>query len=417
MKKNNQGPSRSNSFEALLSFFSIFSFVSFFCLFIIFNKQYSNGYMELYSSFIAGLALLTYLISIFNRKNFLKIEILILFFIIAILSGFLINYAIYGFNKGAVDTILEFLIRTIPAILMGIVAAKKDILKKMVEVTDIIIVFFTLTLFIIFLNGYINGISRPQLVFEFGLDYQGISYLGAYAFGMNLFMILYGKKELTSKFLKGTFFQAFRIMIIPIQVLVCLYSGGRGGFVLLIVYIFFVIGFDLFIRKDILRFSSKIIFVLFSTMVLIYIFYDNELIIAGFNRITEFINPSGSINWEGTSGRGIVYQQALELIGESPIFGYGIAGGAFNGLLSTHNLFFEILMDGGLIYLISWLCLLTFFIKKLYSKIKLDYKYNLIAIIFLADFVNLMFSSIYLRTSAMFFCLSFILIENAIKKN
>lgn len=59
-------------------------------------------------------------------------------------------------------------------------------------------------------------------------------------------------------------------------------------------------------------------------------------------------------------------------------------------------------------------CAICTFFKKIKKKIATERAYLLFAVIFLGDFINLMFSTIYLRATAMWFAIFYILNEKKV---
>lgn len=93
-----------------------------------------------------------------------------------------------------------------------------------------------------------------------------------------------------------------------------------------------------------------------------------------------------------TSGRTIIYQNALNQIKERPIFGYGIA--AFDGYSGAypHNLFIQLLYEGGIVVLVPYMLLFLAFIRKMNVKyLSLETRSFLIFLLS-AGLMRLMFS-------------------------
>ena len=373
------------------------------------QPQLANATMMLVFASISIITMVSFFLCTFRsmRKSELAACTLIVYILLNMYTTSVVNG---GWSIGAKDNFLEFGVKALPAILVGLLISRYHLLHEMVQVIDYFLLVTGLGFLKVLYQGVFSGVSRAQMLPVFGMDYQGISYFSAYMFILNLYMIVLGWKELRSSKRKTRKFQILRIFIAAVQFTVSLYSGGRGGFVLILASILAVFLYEIIINKKWIGIVYGLITMVALFFILDYLSAYNQLFKAGLERIFDFIGPGG-INWSGTSGRDVVYQRAINLILERPVFGYGFSGGTYNGVLSTHNLFLEILVDGGLVYLCIWIFMLINFAQKLLRKIKINSEYVLIAAIFLGDFVNLTFSTIYWRSTAIWFVLAFILSE------
>lgn len=221
-------------------------------------------------------------------------------------------------------------------------------------------------------------------------------------------MVFSGKAWLDPGVRTTRTFQIIRVICIIILSFSSLYSGGRGGFLVIITMLLFWLLIYSINKKRIGRFVGGVAIVA-VLVVIAYIFSKyNSTFSTNVARVFEFIG-NGGINWQGTSGRGDIYQRTFALIHERPLLGYGFTGGSYNGVISTHNLFLEILVDGGIVYLLFWAFVLMRFATKLRLLIKNNDQYLFLLIVFLTDFVGLMFSFIYWRCTAIWFAIFFVL--------
>ncbi|MGD7053945.1 O-antigen ligase family protein [Sutcliffiella horikoshii] len=370
--------------------------------------QYTENSLEIFYLIISVLVALFYLKNIYTKK-ITKYELIVLYLVLLIICGFLVSHAIYGFHNGAFTTFKLFLVRSVPAIIVGIILAKDKAIGHVIAFTDIYILFTTLALLTILLNGLLPGVSRTEVFSIFGMSAQSISYMAVYAFGLNSYMILYGKDHIKKSIFNNRIYNYIRISLIPLQLITVFFGGGRGAFILLIVFsiylLFFAISSEIKVGKFIKR-----IFLVSSLITVAILFLSNffpNLFNQSFERMTGFIS-SGTINWDQTSGRDDVYFKIFDLIFSSPIIGYGIAGAMYKENLTAHNFFLEVMVEGGLIYLTLWIIILYKFLTKLLYLIKIDSKYHLVMIMFLSEFINMQFSAVYLRTTIFWFCLVFV---------
>ncbi len=368
-----------------------------------------------YSSLIYGsvsiLSIFYYLAIKIKSNQISKTELLSIGFILyMMLNVGCTALANNGMSKVAYDSFLEMGVKVIPAVLIALVASRRHCLNAMVSILDYFIVIATVCIVKVSAVSIFTGVSRARLFDIYGVDYQYISYFSAYFCALDLFMIFEGKKNLTSRVRSSLFFQWIRLVCAVFLGITSLYSGGRGGFVLIMLMVlFWVLLYSIYSGK-VKQFIGSVCLIIVLIGIVSSIAQENEVFRNGIARTFEFLGDGG-INWDGVSGRGDIYKRAIQLICASPIWGYGITGGSYHGVISAHNLFLEILVEGGLIYLIVWVYLLAAFLCKLYKKCKINKEYLLIFTIFMCDFVGVMFSFIYLRRTAIWFAMFYIFNE------
>ena len=297
--------------------------------------------------------------------------------LILLIAICLLYLAFYYFSpdkeeKLAKNNILFFLTWAVPAAISGIYI--KYINKVTVER------FFKLVFFI-FSVSFIFVILIPKLTGEipsyinFGLmNYQNASYL-------------------SHKWI----YVLFTIIDIPIVFI----PGGRGGAILLILYGLFAFILITFKRGIPIAVKSIMyIFALSISSVLIYFLFTK-----GSNTRTFSYLQGGTLNLEGTSGRGPIYEKGIYFIQQSPLLGYG----PFNyyKLIGNipHNIIIELILSFGLLgFFIIMICILLLVYKMIrnYDPNTIDLLVMFIAIY---PITLLMFSSNYLVVSEFWFVL------------
>ena len=311
-----------------------------------------------YSSLIYGsvsiLSIFYYLAIKIKSNQISKTELLSIGFILyMMLNVGCTALANNGMSKVAYDSFLEMGVKVIPAVLIALVASRRHCLNAMVSILDYFIVISTVCIVKVSAVSIFTGVSRARLFDIYGVDYQYISYFSAYFCALDLFMIFEGKKNLTSRVRSSLFFQWIRLVCAVFLGITSLYSGGRGGFVLIMLMVlFWVLLYSIYSGK-VKQFIGSVCLIIVLIGIVSSIAQENEVFRNGIARTFEFLGYGG-INWDGVSGRGDIYKRAIQLICASPIWGYGITGGSYHGVISAHNLFLEILVEGGLIYLIVW---------------------------------------------------------------
>src|SRR5690606_30091320 len=116
-----------------------------------------------------------------------------------------------------------------------------------------------------------------------------------------------------------------------------------------------------------LKSSSSMLKIIFSSIfiiTLLVIFWPKLMeypeFEKSFSRVFSYISSEG-IEWDSTSGRNDLYEKAIEYISKSPIIGYGVFGMFSEFGFYPHNLILEVLLQGGLVYLILILFCLFYF--------------------------------------------------------
>jgi O-antigen ligase len=244
--------------------------------------------------------------------------------------------------------------------------------------------------------------NLPPLLYFGGSTYQTFSYASAFAFGLNFYF--YSSKKYYGFGLSSKILFYFVTLVTLLGVVL---SGGRGGVVLIAAYLFYFSFVILkHIKKKFFFFIFEIIFLLFVLILFRPVILINITEIGSFNRLFEYIGSDFSIDWGGTSGRDEVYLKAIEYINLNPVFGYGVFG-IFNITGYPHNFFLEILLSGGITFLIFFIIIALVFILPV--TLKLIKNNSIIVVIAIYPLVQLFFSGSYLTNSEFWFVLSFIL--------
>lgn len=264
-------------------------------------------------------------------------------------------------------------------------------------------------------------ISIPEIlsagVVSFGLGtYQTLSYLSAFAFGMNLYNILASGNNQKFKFQKYKAYKIIEIFFLIIQIIGVFISGGRGGAVLLFANAFVL--FYILSRHNLKRLIAFIIIfvpILYFTLINVSPGLAN-MIETRTERTFSYIGDDG-LDLSETSGRDIVYSAALGMFAEKPLFGYGfyeqfdILMKRFNAPY-VHNIVIEVALQGGVVLLLIFTYLFIKHFKKLKTYLKTHKEHTLFVIIYLYAIIFLMFSGTYLGSTYFWFAMTYILMYN-----
>lgn len=125
-------------------------------------------------------------------------------------------------------------------------------------------------------------------------------------------------------------------------------------------------------------------------------------------RLFSYISADG-IDLTQTSNRDAFYNHALLYIKESLFFGYGpFSYVKKTGDFYSHNIFLDILLHGGIVYLSIWIIIFIRFFMKLKLILKNNTNEIILLIPILSSFILLMFSGTYLEESLFWFSISYV---------
>lgn len=338
-----------------------------------------------------------------TRTNFIFLVIIPMIYISLGLKSIL-------FNNIDINIIIKymifFIIWPIGSIYSAVYLCRNNYIKYITKNLELIMFIFTVAL--------IKSIIFPILLGKGsygvgGSTYQTASYMAIFSYGINLYLIFFGDNHIRFKFTRSKFYKVISLLLLIFQLISFFIAGGRGALILFVVYTLYIICSVLHSRKpEKIKMLISYSFVLSILIIIIIPFLvKNEMFISGINRIFEFISPNGGINWKGTSGRDDIYIYTINMIMSKPIFGYGLFGYA-PYMTYPHNIFLEVLIEGGVIYFVLCMMIIVYMILKLKALVKNDEKYRILIIIFLYPMVMLMFSGSYMRLSEIWFIITII---------
>ncbi|GAA3867376.1 hypothetical protein GCM10022275_16350 [Tessaracoccus defluvii] len=196
------------------------------------------------------------------------------------------------------------------------------------------------------------------------------------------------------------------MVLLPVQVFGVLLTGARGATVAMIVGLVVLGGLAMHARSKggVGRFF--LVLAVLLSVGGVGLSRLSSVPTAGrvLERVFAYIGDSG-VDWEGTSGRGDVYGSAFEAIDESPFFGYGLF--SWGSESYPHNLFLELMLNGGVLYLgVSVLIIGVLMVKLLRSPFE-----NVVVIAFaIYPLVMLQFSGSYWTAGSFWFVLGYALV-------
>lgn len=338
----------------------------------------------------------------FQRKKLSYKDLGILstpFFVIMLyFQGFLANG---GISSNETRWLMYFLLWSTPAIYSALYVCKTEKTESVVKWIEILMILFTV--------GVLTSITIP---FLFGIryasvgggTYQAASYLAGFTYGLSLYFYTFGDSHKRFSFTKSRLYQILLPALILSNMLGAFLPGGRGGFVLLGIYSLF---FGIYSFKRAKK-TFRGLVVVILLLVLWPLLQQNTLFLTGYTRATAFLGGGETVvNWQGASNRDRIYLDAIGLIKERPVLGYGIFG-YWRVMRNPHNLFLEVLLSGGIVYFLIFTNLLILFFRKLIWMIRHDHKNRIWMVVFIYPFTMLMFSGSYLILAPFWFVISIV---------
>ncbi len=291
-----------------------------------------------------------------------------------------------------------------PSAFIGTYIARKGGVNYICKWLDLLMIVISLALLL----------SLPQIILNSsfenmigGMSYQQTSYLSALSFGINLCGILFGERYKRFSFMNNFFVKLFCIILLFIQIMTCILSGGRGGFVLLFLTALLLMFFKYKANRMLIVIPTVLIAVILSISL-----FQKSLLSDVFETRSErtfnFVSESGL----ETHSRGDVWKSASKFIDENGFFGAGIFSyySEFDKKYSqpyAHNLFLELLCQGGIVYCTFWVVLILLVMAKLPKVLKNQDNMMLLPLA-LFPIVYLMFTGSYLEQHFFWFVMAFV---------
>lgn len=295
--------------------------------------------------------------------------------------------------------------QTIPNILLAsVVSSNCKYQRKMKKVVPYVSVIFTfMSIAAVFFPtgqtslGYVDN--------DNGLDYQSSSYMAAYSAGFIFYYIINFNNFEWDILFKQRISQFLMTILLFINIITVLFSGGRGGFVVLFSQIVFNLILIKHKIKKIKLHHLLLSFFLLSTFVLFFLdwYQQSSIDTYGLERIIWFIQEHED------EGRGSLWKVAMKAFSDNPLLGHGIGSVFYEVGHYSHNFFIDVLVETGLVGLVVFVIILIRSFLKLWHFAKMNISDSLWLMIFTASFVNGLFSGYYLAQFPFWWSLIFII--------
>ena len=328
-------------------------------------------------------------------------------FVWIILVCGMLSFALNGSSEElARSHFSRYLCFSVPSALIGVEYSRRKDIRNIAAPLQLVMLLLTF------------GFGSLQLLAKIHSErlalYQTISYSLGFAYATNLLLLLFRFDGGTCwvglwKLMNFKYSKVFYAILLLLQVLLCLISGGRGGFVLIVASTIGILYFYSRLKTNKTKLMPYILFMLCLLPVFSLLPPDiKEFIEQGCMRVFSYLTPSG-IDMSQTSHRDVVYEESLELIAQRPWFGYGIWA-YFNKTSGyyPHNIFLEFLMQRGIPFLAFMLWVLFRIARKYFIMVKTEYEHLLVLPLILLPGIKLLFSETYLEEGLFWFSLVYI---------
>ncbi len=349
---------------------------------------------------------ISFFIVFYYQVKVLKVNrrMLFSFFVISIyiLSSFINGY----WNMKSGLCLIAF---CLPASCMGIYYSRTHLYGHLMKYFDLLIPFMSMSLVFMLSNLVMvaaEGIKQYS---------QIISNLAAMCYLFDIFILAFGHKYERFHFATTKWYRYFCFLLIPLYVFVIFFSGGRGGAVIVFVGTLIL----LIITKQSLKKIMGLTIVISLCVYFIISQLDDSLIAmleVNADRLFSYISSEG-LDMSQTSNRDSVFETAMVFISDSPLWGYGLFG--YYDVLGyyPHNLFLEILLQGGAIFLVFSLWALWIMFIKLCKMQKNNNSLYLLLPFIIYPFVQLLFTGSYMETPFFWFSVMFVVNYDVSSKN
>lgn len=239
------------------------------------------------------------------------------------------------------------------------------------------------------------------------LTYHSLSYMMAFCFSYSCYYVFFSgvKKTKMTLFLKIALF-----LLMIYSTLVCMLSGGRGAFFVIIVESLFMLYFYISNSKSkVVFFRSAIVLFIVAVAIAFVISNYGLLESSGISRLESRLTQD--------EARASLYNKAYDIFLASPIWGNGLGSIWWTMGIYSHNVILDLLAEVGLIgaFAFVFVLLRTFFCS---LKLSRTYPVCLLALIVLIGcLVNDTFSGYWIGSIKLFFVCSFIHCKYSSRKN
>jgi O-antigen ligase len=285
---------------------------------------------------------------------------------------------------------LVLLGQTVPLILVSsLISSDEGSISLLKKISPFFAILFTIVSVFVSINH--SGDYGLAGNADANIDYQKTSYLAAYAASLCMYFILNFNNFAWFPFVRKKIVKLVFCVLLFVNFLTTLMSGGRGGvmtFVALIILFIYLKGKKSSSVKKIIFYTFFIVFGI--VLIFQYLETNSSNYGGGFARLLLFVQEGDS------SGRDKLLVSALKWISDSPIIGHGLGSVFFTLGIFSHNIFLDILIETGLLGLIVFLTFIFKTLKKGISLLKFNFSESIWLFLFVDGFVMDLFSDYYI---------------------
>lgn len=250
---------------------------------------------------------------------------------------------------------------TIPPICIALTMNQHEGLLGMMKWIELLLPIFAISFIFMIRNMLFVRLEGDLTSYD-----QSASYYAAFLFIIVVYLLRYNNVRPKFAFLDRKWVKAVEVILLPYFFVVCFFGGGRGAVVLIFVCLFFQVNL---LKRIPIGYYWKGFFILIVLSFFVYIGIErlsdeySDLLKHNFDRISALIE-GGHVDASASSGRDKIWKDAFNTWTVSPLFGYGLFSYMDHFYIRPHNLFLEVMLQGGLVLLFI-LCYILFraFIK------------------------------------------------------
>lgn len=275
---------------------------------------------------------------------------------LVIILLFFIESAFYDklmLNSFAGKQFVFFGVFGIPSIFLATYIYRYNRFDIVIRNSDIIMLICTVALVLNLPNMLSSGVGFAHIGGSGG--HQEISYSSAFCFLINWVNIITGNTKNRFPLFQRKIWRYLFFALLPLQALVCFLSGGRGGALLLVIG--FITTFFVFSRH---KMTKVLPWTLLALAALIFVSIKFGGTEEGFGRTFNYIGINGlDFDADDSTLQRLEFRQtSYDIIMESPVIGHGLWNGLAYAGFFAHNIFLDVLISGGVLFLLFFLLIM-----------------------------------------------------------
>lgn len=331
-------------------------------------------------------------VSFRNYKQLMALGVLLLLYVTTgmFYSPHKDNYTAYLLTYGAY---------CIPAAYIGMCFAK----NYDISYINKILPYFILPLTFIIGSTLSSAIAENAMLRddESGLNYQSVSYFMSYFYAYSVYYCFFSGVPRKGQYGKLVYYSMILTMFA--SALFCLFGGGRGAFVYILLITLFLVWT---LYESYKKYRGRITLILVAIAVLFALLSDKLGLwdSVGVIRVVEHLTDDDA--------RRDLWKIALDYFCQSPLFGWGVGSIWWTVGFYSHNIITDLLAETGIIGTVIVVKTLFSIFIRLYKLYKIDKSIIFILLVFLGTMVSVTFSGYWIASHNLFFAFGFVYAYN-----